>query len=166
MQTKFNALALSVVLSAAMCKAVQARGNDVVITDGQGEQVTIKHGFFGRNTKIVKDRFGDGIGTKSGLLGTRDKEVNILGNGFTSHTGILGATTVRGSDILGDKIQTKRGIFGRKTTYVDASGTANALRTLWNENKPKAVDNSKIDPLNPGGFNAPALPWTPSPAAN
>jgi hypothetical protein len=163
MQRKLNAVALLLMLSSSLSQTALARGNDVVITDGQGEQVTMKHGFFGRGTTVVKDRFGDGFGQKKGLLGTNQTEFNVLGNGFTSKKGIFGGSDIKGGTIFGDRIETKKGIFGRRTTYVNAGGTAGLIRNLWNGNKAPVQGAPGGNQIAPDVLNTP-IPGAAPPA--
>jgi hypothetical protein len=142
MRRNFNGAIVATMIAAATIAPAFARGNDIVIKDGFGENVVIKHGFFGHDTKIIKDRLGDGYAEKKGWFGTKEQDVNVLGNSFQRHKGLLGGTDIKGSTIFGDKIETKKGIFGRRTTCIDVSGGANALRTLWNQNKSKLLGNS------------------------
>jgi hypothetical protein len=130
-----SVIAALVVLACA--QASQARGNDYVITDGQGEGVQIKHGFFGKKSVVVKDRMGDGFATKKGWFGTKETEANVLGNSFHKKKGLLGGSTIEGHTILGDTVSTKKGIFGRSTTTIDASGVSNLIRGLLKDDMPK-----------------------------
>jgi hypothetical protein len=139
MRRNFNGALLAILATATTAAPVLARGNDLVIKDGFGEQVTVKHGFFGRKTTVVKDRLGDGYATKTGLFGSKEQDVNVLGNSFQRKKGLLGSTEISGGTIFGDKVQTKKGIFGRRTTYVDASGSATAIKALWDANKGKIL---------------------------
>ncbi|HEY9791629.1 MAG TPA: hypothetical protein V6D22_14595 [Candidatus Obscuribacterales bacterium] len=181
MRRKFNGVLAALVVTTTTMAPALARGNDLIINDGFGEQVQVRHGFFGRDTKVVKDRLGDGFAEKRGLLGTQEKDVNVLGNSFRSSKGILGGTNLQGSDIFGDRMQTKRGIFGRRTTYVDVSGGASVVRNLWDQNKGKilgtnansvlksplgalnGLGNSAMPPAGVPGVQAPELPGTPAP---
>jgi hypothetical protein len=185
MRRNFNGVLAAIVVTTTTMAPVLARGNDLIINDGFGEQVKVRHGFFGRDTKIVKDRLGDGFAEKKGLFGTSEKDVNVLGNSFRSSKGILGGTNLQGSDIFGDRMQTKRGIFGRRTTYVDVSGGASVVRNLWEQNKGKILGTNSnnafkspmgaLNGLENGGLPpagalpsipAPELPGTPAPPLN
>lgn len=134
-----NGVILATIVLAAVAAPVLARGNDLVVKDGFGDQVGVKHGFFGHKTVVVKDRLGDGYGTKSGFFGTKETDVNVLGNSYKRQRGWFGGSTVSGSTILGDKVSTKKGIFGRRTTTIDASGTSSVLQGLWQKNKSKIL---------------------------
>lgn len=144
MRRKFNIAILSLMMAATTMAPALARGNDVVIKNGFGEEVQIKNGFFGRKTTIVKDRLGDGYSTKKGLFGTKEQQVNVLGNSFSRKKGLLGGSDVKGSSIFGDKVETKRGIFGRRTTTIDASGVSSVVKNLWDKNKGSLMGTQQV----------------------
>jgi hypothetical protein len=147
MRRNFNGAMLALVMSAVTIAPALARGNDLVIKDGLGEEVTMKHGFFGRGTTVVKDRLGNGYATSTGLFGTKEQQVKVLGNSFERKKGLFGGTTVQGGTIFGDKVSTKKGIFGRRTTTVDVSGTTGVLKTLWQQHGPQLM--GKVPALPP-----------------
>lgn len=143
MRRNFNGALLALVVAATTMAPALARGNDLVIKDGFGEQITVKNGFFGTKTRVVKDRLGNGFGEKKGLFGSKEQDVNILGNSVKRKKGIFGGSQIQGSTIFGDKVETKKGLFGRKTTTVDVSGMSSIARDLWAKNKGKLLgDNS------------------------
>ncbi len=150
-------LALSLFVCFANSSAGLARGNDWTVTDGSGEQVKIKHGFWGRTDSEVKDRLGDKFVQKKGLFGSKETEVNVLGNQFARKRGWLGGSDIKGQDILGDSVTTKKGFFGRRTTTVNLSGASNALQALFS---PKKLPGSPSQTLD-NRINAPADPLTP-----
>jgi hypothetical protein len=160
MARNLNGALLSIVVSVVTLSPAFASGNNLIINDGMGEQVTVQKGIFGRKTEIVKDRLGDGYATQKGLFGQREKDVNILGNSFQSKKGILGGSDLKGSSIFGDRIESKKGIFGRRTTYVDVSGSASVIRNLWDQNKSKILgDNAAGNPLAAlGGLGGAGMP--------
>lgn len=116
--------------------SVLARGNDLTITDGMGEQLQVKHSLFGKKTRIVKDRLGDGFAQEQSLLGSRTTEIGLLGSQFKSKTGLLGNSETGASTIFGDKFVSKKGIFGRRKTAVDLSGSSQLIRGLLSKPKP------------------------------
>jgi hypothetical protein len=135
----FGSSVIAALVVLACAQSSQARGNDFIITDGQGEGVQVKHGFFGKKTVVVKDRLGNGYATKKGWFGTKETEANIMGNTFHKKKGLLGGSQIEGSSILGDRITTKKGIFGRSTTTIDASGVTRLIKGLLDENKSTAT---------------------------
>jgi hypothetical protein len=157
MQRKINGALLALILTATMVAPALARKNDLIIKDGQGEELQMKHGFFGRGTTVVKDRLGDGYATHTGLFGTKQQQVGVLGNTFERKKGLLGGSSINGSTIFGDKVQTKKGIFGRRTTTVDVSGTSNVLKTLWQQHGAQLM--GKTQNVVPGqNLSAPMMP--------
>jgi hypothetical protein len=126
----------ALVVLACCSQPSTARGNDLIITDGQGEGVQIKHGWFGKKQVLVKDRLGNGYASKRGWFGTSESEANVMGNTFRKKKGLLGGSQIEGSTILGDRISTKKGIFGRSTTTIDASGVSRLIKGLLNDDKP------------------------------
>lgn len=165
MQRYFNGALVAMTVTAVSMAPALARGNDLIIKDGFGEEVTVKHGFFGHDTKIVKDRLGDGYAQKKGWFGAKEQDVNMLGNSFSRKTGILGGTDLKGTTIFGDKVQTKKGVFGRRTTTIDVSGGASAIKALWDQNKDKIMGTSSMTPLGGAGaapLNNGALQTPPS----
>lgn len=147
MRRKVNGAMLALTLAAITTAPALARGNDLVIKDGFGEQVVVKHGWFGKKTVTVKDRLGDGYTTNKGLFGTKEQSVNILGNGFTRKKGLFGGSQINGSTILGDKITTKKGIFGRRTTEVDVSGASQAIKALWDKHGSQLLGKTTPAPI-------------------
>jgi hypothetical protein len=134
-QNNFNALLLVALVSAASTLPALARGNDLTVKDGFGEEVKVTNGFFGHKTRVVKDRLGDGYAQKKGWFGSEEQDANVLGNSFKRKKGILGGSDLEGSTIFGDKVVTKKGIFGRRKTEVDVSGSASAIKALFNKGK-------------------------------
>lgn len=124
----FLALFIGAVATTPACLA---RGNDLIIKTGKGEEISIQNGFFGSKKKVVKDRFGDKYESKKGWFGSKQQEATVLGNSFSRKKGILGGTEIQGSTILGDSIKTKKGIFGRRTTEIDASGVTNLVQGFF-----------------------------------
>jgi hypothetical protein len=169
MQRKINGALLALIMTATVAAPAMARKNDLIIKDGQGEEVQIKHGFFGRGTTVVKDRMGNGYATHTGFFGTKDQQIGVLGNTFERKKGLLGGSTINGSTIFGDKVQTRKGIFGRRTTTVDVSGTSNVLKTLWQQHGAQLMGKMPGQNITPNmaapGVNAPAAPVDPIPPA-
>lgn len=157
MRRNFNGAVLALVMSALAAAPAMARGNDLIIKDGMGEEVTVKHGFFGRGTTIVKDRLGNGYASNTGLFGTKEQQVQVLGNSLERKKGLFGGTSVQGSTIFGDQIKTKKGIFGRRTTTVDVSGTSNVLKALWQKHGPELMGKT------PAVTPPPSVQSTPAP---
>lgn len=127
-------LAMAAIFVSASGASVYARGNDWNLTDGKGESVTIKNGFFGRKDAKIQDRLGDGVRTKRGLFGSKETDVSVLGNQFQQKKGWFGSSDVKGKDILGDTITTKKGLFGRRTT-VNVAGASNLIEGLVGKHK-------------------------------
>lgn len=124
-----SALSLAVICS-MLSGSAWARGNDWTIKDGKGEELSIKHGWFGRKQVKVQDRLGNKLENKKGLWGSKETQVDLLGNQIKRKKGIFGGSQIEGSSILGDKITTKKGLFGRRQTTVDVSGVSSAIGSL------------------------------------
>lgn len=105
-------------------------GGDWSITDGMGEEISIKNPWLGKKSKVFKDRLGNSYVQEQGLLGGTTTEFGVLGNRFEKKKGIFGGSQVEGSTILGDKVVSKKGIFRRRKTQVDLSGTTALIRGL------------------------------------
>lgn len=144
---KSRNLFVALTLGSIFMSPCLARGNDISIKDGFGEEVQIKHGWFGTKKKVVKDALGDSYVQNQGLFGGSNKEVNVLGNSFKNKKGVFGGSQTEGSTILGDKVTTKKGIFGRRTTSVDLSGSASALKSLFAASKQNSLPVQKQYPL-------------------
>jgi hypothetical protein len=112
-----------------------ARGNDLTIKDGFGEEIVIKNGLFGGQQRVVKDRLGNHYASKKGWFGSKETSVNVMGNEFKKKKGWFGGSDIEGHSMLGDTVSTKKGIFGRRTTTVDVSGISGLIRGLLNEDK-------------------------------
>src|SRR5579883_3525567 len=84
-------------ISICNCNHSYARGNDFSISDGQGEMLQIKNPLFGKKTRIIRDRLGDGFGQQKGILGGTDSEFSVLGNKMQRHKGIFGNTQTSAS---------------------------------------------------------------------
>ena len=156
MQRKINGAILALIAIATMAAPALARKNDLIIRDGQGEELQMRHGFFGRGTTVVKDRLGDGYATHTGLFGTKQQQFGLLGNTFERKQGLLGGSSISGGTIFGDRVQTKRGIFGRRTTMVDVSGSSNVLKTLWQQHGAQLM--GKTQAVAPATPVAPVMP--------
>lgn len=148
MQRNLNGTLLALILVAATSAPALARGNDLVVKSGFGDEVTIKHGLFGRKTTTVKDRMGNGYSSKGGLFGSKESSVSVIGNNLTRKKGWFGRSEVQGSTILGDKVSTKKGLFGRRTTTVDVSGTSSAVKGLWDKHGQKLLGNTPKPSIN------------------
>jgi hypothetical protein len=116
---------------------VLARGNDITIKSGMGEEFTIKNGLFSSKSKVVKDRYGNKFEQKKGLFGGKKTEVNVLGNSFSAKKGLFGSTNVEGNTIFGDTVKTKKGLFGNRKTEVDLSGVSTLVNNLMQNKKPQ-----------------------------
>lgn len=140
----------------------------MVIQDGGGEAVEVKHGLFGNNSTVMQDRLGDKYVNKHGLFGTKDQGVSILGNGFEKKKGLLGGSSLQGSDLLGDQVVSKKSLLtlGRRTTYVNMGGAGSMVGQLIGRIKapPGVPDNSVVN-MNPGPAVQGAVPG-PFEAAN
>ncbi len=131
--------------------AAFARGSDWTITTGPGkEEVTVKNGWFGKKTRVAKDRFGNKIEKKTGILGNGSSEVSVLGNSYRKEKGILGGSEVEAKTLLGDSIKTEKGIFGRRKTTIDASGITGVVGAFISSKM-----NTKPNPplLDPSAFS-------------
>lgn len=111
----------------------QAKPIDINITDGKGEQVSIKKGWFGSEKRSAKDRLGNEYSDKKGWFGRREKSVGLLGNKYSKKKGIIGKQTEFKS-MLGDKVTIKDGPLGKKAN-IDVSGTAALVGSLINAAK-------------------------------
>lgn len=139
---RYSAACLAILLGLATTTTpALARGNDLVLKTGKGEELVIKNGFFGGKEKVVKDRFGNKYESKKGWFGTKKTDATVLGNSYQSKKGLFGGTDVSGSTILGDSVRTKKGIFGRRTTEVDVSGVTSLV---------EGFINKRMTPRNPG----------------
>lgn len=153
MQRNFNGALLALMMVAVTSAPALARGNDLVIKSGFGDEVLIKNGFFGRKSTVVKDRMGNGFTTRGGMFGSGQSSVNVMGNNLTRKKGWFGQSEIKGGTILGDKVSTKKGLFGRRTTTVDVSGTSSVVKNLWNQHAPKLLGTNP----KPGVNNSPNL---------
>jgi len=136
-----------------LTSAARADLSKVTVTTGAGDKVVVKHGLFGRKTTIVKDRFGDGFASSKGILGTKNTEVNVLGNRVHSHKGILGTSETSGQTILGDSFQSHKGLLGRDTN-INLSGVNSLLNRYLS---PKSTDgSSQLPKLAPDFKSMPA----------
>lgn len=153
----YATIAFAALICLSSVQSAQARGNDWTITDGMGEQVKVKHGFFGHTDKTVQDRLGDGMRVKKGFFGSKETDVNLLGNQFQKKKGWFGSSDLKGRDILGDSVTTKKGIFGRRTTTVNVGGAASVIQGLFADKKPRPPmppnykPGAVSDPLTPLG---------------
>ncbi len=147
-QTMF---ALPLLLSLVFVSPALARGNDWTITDGMGEEIQVRNGFFGKKSAVVKDRLGNGFKKEKGIFGGTTTEASILGNGFKKKKGILGGSDISGSTIFGDTVQTKKGIFGRRTTTVDLSGSSKLIQSFFGPKQPAR----QLQPVTPSPDFAP-----------
>lgn len=157
---KFCRLSAPLLLAVLLAGPVLARGNDFAVTDGMGEEIQIKNGLFGKKSKLVKDRLGNGFKQEKGIFGTTTTQASVLGNGFKKKNGILGGSDISGSTIFGDTIQTKKGIFGRRKTTVDLSGSSRLIQSFLGPKKPMG----QLTPVAPSPDLAPmnATPQDPS----
>ncbi len=158
--------------------AALAWGNNFKVTDGYGDQINIGHKWgFGPAQVSVQDRFGDGFARKKGFFGTRETDVNVLGNQLQRKKGWFGTSSIQGHSILGDTITTKKGILGYRTTYVNVHGVSTALKELFGSRSPagpvepppmgKAGSAGELAPLgDPNALGAPGSPVAePNPAS-
>ena len=143
--------ALPLLLSLVFVSPALARGNDWTITDGMGEEIKVRNGFFGKKSAVVKDRLGNGFKKEKGIFGGTTTEASILGNGFKKKKGILGGSDISGSTIFGDTVQTKKGIFGRRTTTVDLSGSSKLIQSFFGPKQPAR----QLQPVTPSPDFAP-----------
>lgn len=144
--------ALPLLLSLIFVSPALARGNDWTITDGMGEEIQVRNGFFGKKSTLVKDRMGNGFKKDKGILGGTSTEASVLGNGFKKKTGIFGGSDISGSTIFGDSVQTKKGIFGRRKTTVDLSGSSKLIQSFFGPRQPAR----QLQPVTPSPDFAPS----------
>lgn len=151
-------------LAAALLICAQpalAQRNDISITDGMGEEIQIKKGWFGGKSKNIQDRFGNKYQSSNGILGGSQSEATVLGNSFKRKKGWFGGSNVQGSTIFGDKVESKKGWFGGRKTTVDLSGSAAVVKSLFASSKPKPFIQDPL-PL-PSQFDAPVQRQTLEP---
>lgn len=117
-------------LELAIALPAQSQGQDISVVDGQGEELSIKHGLFGTKKKTVKDRFGNKYEHSDGLLGTSKKEVKILGSSYNKKKGLFGQSKTEVKTVLGANVSSKKSLFGRRKTTVDLSGVSKAISNL------------------------------------
>ncbi|MBY0357339.1 MAG: hypothetical protein K2W82_04995 [Candidatus Obscuribacterales bacterium] len=130
-----------------------AQRNDISISDGMGEEIQIKNGWFGGKSKNIQDRFGNKYQSSKGIFGGSQSEAAVLGNSIKRKKGWFGGSSVQGSTIFGDKVESKKGLFGGRKTKVDISGSAAVVKSLFASSKPKPYIQ---DPLPiPSQFDAP-----------
>lgn len=127
--------------------AAEALPQNFEFRDGQGEEIKIESGWFGRKKKVVKDRMGNKFESKNGLFGSSSTEASVMGNSIKRKKGLFGTSNIEGSTIFGDKVTTKKGLFGRRTTSVDVSGSAAVLKGLFGAKPP----TKSLDAILPGG---------------
>ena len=162
-----TALALGV-----LCQSAWAWPMNFTAQDGSGDEISIKKGWFGNKTKVAKDRFGDGFAEKKSILGTKQTEVNVLGNGIATKKGLFGNREIQAHTILGDNFTTKKHWWGR-TTSVNASGIGSLLDSTFkgkmgrNGMPPMLGSSQNHVGANPQGF-APAqgMPGAPADFGN
>ena len=147
--------AMPLLLSLIFVSPAIARGNDWTITDGMGEELQVKNGFFGKKKAVVKDRMGNGFKKETGIFGGSTTEASVLGNGFKKKKGIFGGSEIAGSTIFGDSVQTKKGIFGRRSTTVDLSGSSKLIQSFFGPRQPAR----QLTPV------APSPDFAPNPTA-
>ncbi len=129
------------------------------LTDDNGEQVTVKHGLFGKKT-IVKDRWGDGFEHNRSIFGlTKDTKVSAIGNDVHVHKGLFGFSKTQGQDMLGDTVTaSKNPLF--HNTNVNLSGVNGLLDKYLG---PKKLNSPPVDPsVLKQGLNDPAQNFKPS----
>lgn len=101
---------------------------DLSVTNGMGEEMSMKKSLFGKKELMLKDRYSNRYSKKENLAGGKETELNFLGNELKSKKGLLGSK-MEGSTIFGDKVTSKKGFFGRRKTTLDLSGSANLLKS-------------------------------------
>ena len=135
-----NSLLLCMAVLVLSAAAVQA-GGDWSITDGMGEEISIKNPWLGKKSKVIKDRLGNSYSSETGIFGSKETGVSLLGNQVQRKKGLFGTSEIQGSTIMGDKVISKKGIFRRRKTQVDVSGTTALIRGfLGKSNPPPIVD--------------------------
>jgi hypothetical protein len=128
-------LSLAGVVLTSPVALAQPLGSQVDVKSGFGDEVYVKHGLLGTKDTEIRDRLGDGYTNKQGLFSS-DKGINVLGNSYTKHKGLLSGTTVEARSILGDRVESRKTFFGlgpRKTT-VDFSGVGSVVEQLLGKN--------------------------------
>jgi len=162
--------------SAAMAHHHEKPGN-LDIRSGFGEEIMVRHGLFGTEETMAKDRLGDGYIKKHGLFGTGETGVNVFGNSYVKHKGLLGGTQVEASSIFGDRIESKKGFLGlgRRQTSVDLGGVGTVVQGLFANHKnafvgmgapmgigqPVAPDSAALARM-PGGVQGVRPSWSPA----
>ncbi len=129
------------------------------MTDEHDDQVTVKHGLFGKKT-IVKDRYGNGFKHSKSIFGlTKDTQVGVLGNEMHVHKGLFGFGKTEGHDIFGDTVTSKKNLLYRNTN-IDLSGVDDFLSKKFAA-KPALPQPSSNPPGQELVPNVPPNPTTP-----
>lgn len=105
-------------------------GSDLLINNGQGEELEIKRPLLGKQVNSIKDRYANQLKTEKGLLGSKSAELSFFGNKIKKKKGLFGNTEYQIDTVFGDKLSSKKGIFGRRKTSVDLSGSTQAISGL------------------------------------
>lgn len=155
-------LAAAALMASLATPDVQARGNDLTISTGKGEEISIKNGFFGRNSKVVKDRMGNKIETKSGLFGTGENEVRLLGNSYSKKKGLFGGSKTQVTSLFGDSVTTEKGVFGRRKTRIEMGGMSGLIGNLISSktasgNAAKGLESQQPGSIPGTGLASPGL---------
>jgi hypothetical protein len=143
-----KSLAINAVITALLASAAFAGSHNWTIKDGQGEQLSVKKGWFGSKNIQIEDRLGNKVVKKKGLLGGKETQVDLLGNHYKQKKGLFGGNRIEGSSILGDSISTKKSLLGNRQTTVDVSGVSNAIRTLFKGDTIAPLKDPAQMPLN------------------
>lgn len=149
---RFAHLLIPVALCGLMTPAALALPQNFEFRDGQGEEIKIENGWFGRKKKVIKDRMGNKYESKKGLLGGTSTEASVMGNSIKRKKGIFGRTELEGSTIFGDKITTKKGLFGGRTTSVDVSGSAAMIKGFFGSKAPAKSADAILPPASDNNF--------------
>jgi len=136
-----------------LASAAPARGNDLVIKDGLGEEIVINDGSFGKKTRMLKDRLGNKYEQKKGRFGGGQTEINFLGNQLKTKRGWFGDTDLEGTTILGDRITSERDWLGRRKITIDLKGVSSLVKSFVNSSGQKRLPELK----EPSGGGEPGL---------
>ncbi|MBI4532793.1 MAG: hypothetical protein HY711_02510 [Candidatus Melainabacteria bacterium] len=112
--------------------------HDVSIKDGFGEEISVKKDNLGQKKTVVKDRLGDNFEQKTSSFGTKETQVNVLGNTLQRKEGWFGSSDLEATSIFGDKIISKKDKLGRRKVTVDLSGISAVLNSLFADKAPES----------------------------
>ncbi|MBZ0189891.1 MAG: hypothetical protein K8F91_26835 [Candidatus Obscuribacterales bacterium] len=120
-------LAMSVLVVTTSSESAMANSHDISITNGKGEEITVKNGLNKSKKTVVKNRFGHKYEKKKTLFNRSSTQASAFGNSITKKDGLFGSSQTEVFTILGDKVKTKKGWFGRRKTTVEAGGLSSLV---------------------------------------